>query len=192
MSLKSRQQSFEGEGEYVMVVDKNDQIVGEKPIGIVHKLGIYHRAVWVYIINQMEEMLFIKRSSALFTCPGVWTVPGEHVAFIETYQETAQRCMQEELGIDIPLDNWFHIAGPEFLVYNYTNGDGARLDNCFFDMWGSYYNGTDFKLDTTENTEWGYFSELSLVKWYQQAPQDFCSRQMEYIITEVFNKLKHQ
>ncbi len=53
------------------------------------------------IINEKNEILFIKRSTEKKTLPGAWSFPSGTVEDGENTYETAMREANEELGIDI-------------------------------------------------------------------------------------------
>lgn len=90
-----------------------------------HSLSMPHRGVWLYIVNENDELLLSKRTADTVTCPNTWNVQGEHTNFQETYLETAYRGLKEELGLSkarvasiVPL-----FKDPLFLdiVYNGPN-----------------------------------------------------------------------
>lgn len=86
-------------------VDKHDQVLGSITRGQAHAdRTLIHRAVDIIITNNHGQILLQKRSQNKDTCPGFWNVSaGGHVTFGQTYQEAAQRELQEELGINTPL-----------------------------------------------------------------------------------------
>eukprot|EP01121_Diplochlamys_sp_Union-15-3_P008262 TRINITY_DN2181_c0_g1_i1.p1 TRINITY_DN2181_c0_g1~~TRINITY_DN2181_c0_g1_i1.p1 ORF type:complete len:125 (-),score=11.15 TRINITY_DN2181_c0_g1_i1:261-635(-) len=107
-------------GPNIMIVDDNNQIIGSKPIGIAHRQGLYHRCVWIYVVNSKQESLLVRRSSSVNICSGKWFFPGSHLIYVETYQEAARRTGLEELSIDFTLENWQHLNGPVLITKNYT------------------------------------------------------------------------
>ena len=46
-----------------------------------------------------EDLLILKRTADTKTCPGEWTLVGEHCDEGETYEATVKRALKEELGI---------------------------------------------------------------------------------------------
>lgn len=83
----------------VVIVNDNDEIIGEMKKEEAHQKGILHRIVVVYVVNKKGEILvqnrtdgYIDHSSAGHVEPG------------ETYEQAARRELNEELSIkDVPL-----------------------------------------------------------------------------------------
>lgn len=67
-----------------------------------HKNGLWHRAVYAFIINDKKEVLLQKRSSNKKQWSDMWDVTvGGHVLVGEFGREALIRETKEELGIDI-------------------------------------------------------------------------------------------
>lgn len=64
-----------------------------------HNLRMPHRGVWLYIVNEHDQILMMKRPADAVTCPSTWNAPGEHTQFMETYADTAFRGLREELRL---------------------------------------------------------------------------------------------
>ena len=61
----------------------------------------YHKAVWIWIINENGELLVQKRSSLKKNFPNKWDMPSAgHVDAGETLLQACVRETKEELGID--------------------------------------------------------------------------------------------
>lgn len=70
-----------------------------------HRLGLLHRTVHVWVINDKKEVLLQKRSRHIRSHPGLWDISAAgHIAAGEGSLETAQREAQEELGLSLPLE----------------------------------------------------------------------------------------
>ena len=82
------------------VVDVDDQVVGVATRGDIHARGLMHRAVHVLVFNSQGSVLLQKRSLQKDQFAGMWdTSCAGHVESSQSYQETAPRELQEELGI---------------------------------------------------------------------------------------------
>lgn len=68
-------------------------------INAAHSNSIPHRGVWIYIVDENDELLLLKRSTETVTCPNTWGFPGEHTKHNESYLDTAYRGVLEELGL---------------------------------------------------------------------------------------------
>jgi 16S rRNA (adenine1518-N6/adenine1519-N6)-dimethyltransferase len=90
------------------VVDEHDQVIGQAPRSIVHRDRLLHRATHVLVFNSAGHVLMQLRSATKDEYPLCYTSSASgHVGAGETYDATAVRELQEELGI----------AGkPEFLT----------------------------------------------------------------------------
>ncbi|MCT4612520.1 MAG: NUDIX domain-containing protein [Clostridia bacterium] len=89
--------------EYVDILDELGNLTGEKiSKKEAHKIGLWHRSVWIYILNSNNEILLQKRADSKDAFPGVWdlSVAG-HVSAGETYEEAAVREISEEIGIEV-------------------------------------------------------------------------------------------
>lgn len=94
--------------ELLCEVDENDRLLGPRPRGELHRLGLRHRAVHILVFNGREELFLQKRSPAKDINPGLWdTSAAGHVDFGESYDGCARRELEEELGIAHPVDLGF-------------------------------------------------------------------------------------
>jgi 16S rRNA (adenine1518-N6/adenine1519-N6)-dimethyltransferase len=87
------------------VVDKNDRILRYARRSDVHGNNLRHRAVHILIFDQAGEVYLQQRSRWKDRHPLKWdSSAAGHVAAGESYEETARRELQEELGINVPLE----------------------------------------------------------------------------------------
>jgi isopentenyl-diphosphate Delta-isomerase len=110
----------------VVLVDKNDKILGLKEKFAAHKIPVpLHRAISIVIFNKdKSEMLISKRAEVKPTWPEFWTnAVCSHPYPNESYRTAAKRRLYEELGFRTPLKEVFK------LVYK------AEMDN---KVWGEH------------------------------------------------------
>ena len=110
----------------VVLVDKDDRIVGFKEKFAAHKIPvILHRAISIVIYNQdKSQMLITKRSAKKPTWPYFWTnAVCSHPYPGESYQKAAERRLYEELGFKTPIKEVF------WFIYE------AKMDN---KVWGEH------------------------------------------------------
>src|SRR6266508_2810891 len=87
------------------VVDKNDRILRYAQRSDVHGNNLRHRAVHILIFDQAGEVYLQQRSRWKDRHPLKWdSSAAGHVAGEESYDETARRELEEELGINVPLE----------------------------------------------------------------------------------------
>jgi len=85
------------------IVDEGDRVIGRAPRAEVHRLGLLHRAVHVFVFDAAGRVFLQKRSQAKDRQPGLWdTSSSGHVDSGEDYDTCAQRELQEELGVTLP------------------------------------------------------------------------------------------
>jgi 16S rRNA (adenine1518-N6/adenine1519-N6)-dimethyltransferase len=93
------------EDECLPVVDKNDRILRRARRSEVHGDNLRHRAVHMLIFDQTGAVYLQQRSRSKDRHPLKWdSSAAGHVATGERYEETAQRELEEELGINVPLE----------------------------------------------------------------------------------------
>jgi len=85
--------------EELDVVDAHDEIVGKASRDEVHKKGLLHRIVFVFLFDPEGRLYMQKRVASKDMYPNCWegSLSG-HVLSGETYKETAERELHEELG----------------------------------------------------------------------------------------------
>lgn len=59
--------------EQVVLVDKNDKVLGMMPKMEAHKKAILHRAFSVFIFNEKCQLLLQQRALDKYHSPGLWT-----------------------------------------------------------------------------------------------------------------------
>lgn len=96
---------YDNQEELFFHVDENDQVIGSITRGEAHAdPNLIHRAVDILLSNDQDEILMQKRSENKDVRPGHWTVSASgHVTYPETYEEAAEKELQEELGLNLPL-----------------------------------------------------------------------------------------
>lgn len=93
---------------------------GFENIDTVHRNGLIHMGGWIHIIDTSltsknePRILMIKRKNDLVTCPGKWSLVGEHAFRDESPLDTVRRGIKEELG-------------SRFLDYIDTHGSITKL-----------------------------------------------------------------
>ena len=88
------------------IVDINDTVVGQRTRRECNtNPGLIHRAAFVLVYNDRNQILWQKRSETKDVGAGQWvTSVSGHVSAGEEYEKTALREMQEELGIELPVE----------------------------------------------------------------------------------------
>ena len=122
----------------------------------VHKRGLMHRTVHIWLINDKEQLLLQKRVQNKRAYPLHWDISAAgHISAGESSLEAAQKEVREEIGLDIPSDQFRFLftIKQERLIH----GDDF-IDDEINDIYLVKYNGhtSDFKLgsDEVESVKW--------------------------------------
>jgi isopentenyldiphosphate isomerase len=85
--------------ELLQVVDEQDNPIGAETKDIIWREGLWHRVARVLVFNEVGELLMQQRGDKpLF--PFRWAESvGGHVGAGDTYEETAMREAEEEIGV---------------------------------------------------------------------------------------------
>lgn len=87
------------------VVDSHDRVIGQAPRSEVHRRGLLHRAVHIFVFNSRGQLLLQRRSAAKDQFPLCYTSSASgHVGSGETYDACAPRELEEELGLTSPIE----------------------------------------------------------------------------------------
>ena len=84
------------------VYTRDGKYLGTKPKSFCHSEnpGVYHKPVWIWIINDNNEVLVQKRAACKKNHPNKWDMPSAgHVIAGETSIKGAIRETYEELGV---------------------------------------------------------------------------------------------
>lgn len=95
---------WRAEDEMFDVVNERNEVLEQKPRFEVHRAGLLHRAVHIFVLNREEKLLLQKRSMYKDVAPGTWdSSAAGHLAVGESYDAAAEREIMEELGVRIEL-----------------------------------------------------------------------------------------
>lgn len=141
--------------DFVILVDMDDNEVGQLEKMEAHQKGLLHRAISVFICNTKGEWLLQRRAFGKYHSNGLWTnTCCSHPFPDETSHEAATRRLAEEMGLMADLKEIFWFTYKEPLDNELTEHE---LDHVFVGV-------TDElpKINTSEVNEWRYigFDEL--------------------------------
>jgi 16S rRNA (adenine1518-N6/adenine1519-N6)-dimethyltransferase len=96
------------------VCDAADRVIGQAPRGEVHRRGLLHRAVHIWVFNSRGELLLHRRSRHKDEYPLRFTSSASgHLNAGETYDAAAPRELAEELQLSGDLEFLVKLsAGP--------------------------------------------------------------------------------
>jgi 16S rRNA (adenine1518-N6/adenine1519-N6)-dimethyltransferase len=154
-------------GEIFDVVDENNQVIGQRPRGEVHAEKLRHRAVHIFVYNKRGELFLQKRSRWKDKQPRKWdSSAAGHVCAGDTYEITAPRELEEELGIAAPVEGLSEIPACRETGWEFVRIYRAR------------HNGP-FRLPPAEIESGGFFTIAQIARWIAARPQDFAKGFLE-------------
>ncbi|WP_028297545.1 isopentenyl-diphosphate Delta-isomerase [Olivibacter sitiensis] len=90
--------------ELVVLVDKNDEVLGYEEKMAAHEKGLLHRAFSIFVFDLQGRLLLQKRAQRKYHSGGLWTnTCCSHPRPDEDIEAAAHRRLKEELGFDCPL-----------------------------------------------------------------------------------------
>ena len=117
------------------IVDDNDIVVGNEERGVIHEKALLHRSVHIFVFNSKSELFIQKRSFNKSEHPEKYdSSAAGHLEVGESYDEGAQRELEEELGISPGLRKSLYVrACPEtegefVWLYTAVTDDEIRID----------------------------------------------------------------
>lgn len=97
--------------ENVILVNENDNEIGQAEKMAAHKEGKLHRAFSIFVFNDKKELMLQKREQHKYHSGGLWTnTCCSHPRPGEDLMDAAHRRLQEEMGFGCELKEIFHFT----------------------------------------------------------------------------------
>lgn len=153
--------------ELFTTYSREGAVTGLVPRNDVHKLGLWHKSVQVFIFDTDGSLLMQRRAADKDLYANLWDYSvGEHLVPDETQLDGAQRGLREELGIaSIDLEP----LGEQRWV---TIVDDEHADCEIQQAYRGLYSGP-LTLDPHEVAEVRYIGLTDLRPWVHARPNDF-------------------
>jgi isopentenyl-diphosphate delta-isomerase len=147
--------------ELLEFVDMKDHVLGTATRAEIHRRGLIHRAVHIFAFNDRGEIYIQRRSATKDRHPSkLDSSAAGHVDPGESYFETAQRELEEELGLRDEINEVLRISACEI------------TDNEHVVLYESVTSG--LPEPDSEEIQWGAFVEpAELTKSILENPDDF-------------------
>jgi 16S rRNA (adenine1518-N6/adenine1519-N6)-dimethyltransferase len=143
------------------VVDQNDRILRYARRSDVHGNNLRHRAVHILVFDQAGDVYLQQRSRWKDRHPLKWdSSAAGHVAAEESYEETARRELEEELGINIPLEKLLKLPA------------SARTQQEFVWLYRGEIPGNPI-VNRSEIETGAFFPPAIIDGWVSARPEDF-------------------
>ena len=167
----------------------------------IHRRGLIHTGVWMYIIDNQRRILLSKRGPSMVTCPNRWMLLGEHSMVGEELQpdQTVLRGVREEIeSFAVDDTRYFkrqhnlmtrnHGGNPVYFELDYGPQVGNRIDRQV-----TYFWLVEFRVEgeailqrmqnesllsrkrhSEESTLMRWVRIHELEEWLVKRPTDFC------------------
>lgn len=150
----------------VLLVDENDQLIGQMEKLETHEKGLLHRAFSILLFNDSGEMLLQQRALNKYHSSGLWTnTCCSHPYPNEVVLEAANRRLVEEMGIQAKLDFAFKFIYKAKLDHELTEHE---WDHVFLGK----YNGKP-KINPDQVNDWKWMNLGVLKKDISDNPQNY-------------------
>ncbi len=154
-------------GEIFDVVNEADEVIGQASRHDVHRKGLRHRAVHVFVCNEQGELFLQRRSRWKDVHPLRWdSSAAGHVDAGQDYDPTAERELLEELGIAAAVAPIGRVAA--------CHGTGWE----FVRIYRAEHQGP-FRLHPAEIDSGAWFTREQIDHWIAARPQDFATGFLE-------------
>ncbi len=151
----------------VILVDANDQSIGEAEKMYAHQHALLHRAVSLFIFNDKMEMLIQRRALGKYHSPGLWTNAAcTHPYPGETTHDAAIRRAREEMNLVIktvtPLFQFLYKEELEHGLWEH------EYDHVFYGITNVVPQPNE-----EEVADFKYVSMADLQEWVTREPEAF-------------------
>ena len=177
--------------ERLNIVDENDNIIGEDIRENVHKKGLLHREIWIFIYNKDLEILFQKRSSSKDTFPNKLDISiGGHVDMGHGYIDTAIKELKEEAGITAKKEELIYLGK---LKSKKCDPATKNTNNVLRKVFAYEFNGDlkNIKPKKDEITKFEFWPLKKLFKLTKKEKMRFTPLDWEEKIFPILNKIKN-
>lgn len=159
--------------EILPIINEKDEVIGKDSRKRIHEQKLLHREVYIYIINNQNEVLLQKRTDYKIWDHSV----GGHVPLNHTYEETAIMELFEELGLNIKQKELVEIGKERFFSPKTGNDRIAKIFIVKKEI-----KLEELKIDKAEVLEVKYFNKNKLEKLFEN--ENNTSSSMRKIINE--------
>lgn len=152
--------------EYVVLVNEQDQVLGQLEKIEAHELGLLHRAFSVLLFNDRGELLLQQRAAHKYHSPLLWTnTCCSHQRPNETTLMAAERRLKEEMGMSAPMQTAFKFRYKATLDQGLTEHE---LDHVLFG-----YTNQDPNINPEEVAAFRWISMAQLLQELQSKRDSF-------------------
>lgn len=152
--------------EQVILVNEKDEPIGLMGKMEAHEKGLLHRAFSVFVFNSKQEVLLQQRAACKYHSPNLWTnTCCSHPRAGETNQQAGERRLQEEMGLQVPLQEVFSF------IYKAPFDNGLTEHEYDHVLIG--YSDTQPQINPEEVASWKWLSLEAIKEDILQAPERY-------------------
>ncbi len=152
--------------EQVILVDKNDNVLGTMEKMQAHVKGVLHRAFSVFVFDKEGKLMLQRRALTKYHSPGLWTnTCCSHPRKDEITVDAAHRRLVEEMGFDCDLEKVFDF------VYKSDVGQGLT-EHEFDHVFVGYFNEQP-DINPEEVDSWKNVSLEEIEKDMDKNPENY-------------------
>jgi len=143
--------------EYLDIVDENNNLINLKKLrSEVHKKGLWHRTVHIYIFNEQKQFLVHLRSKDKDNNPNQWdTRFGGHVKVGENLKKTAIEELQEEISLKISGDELL-----EGQVFKRDEDSNKEFCNAYYYEYNDSLSNLNFNDGEVQKIRWMNINDI--------------------------------
>ena len=152
--------------EQVILVNEKDEPIGLMGKMEAHEKGLLHRAFSVFVFNSKQEVLLQQRAACKYHSPNLWTnTCCSHPRVGETNQQAGERRLQEEMGLQVPLQEVFSF------IYKAPFDNGLTEHEYDHVLIG--YSDAQPQINPEEVASWKWISLEAIKEDILQAPERY-------------------
>jgi len=152
--------------ERVILVNEKDEPIGLMGKMEAHEKGLLHRAFSVFVFNSKQEVLLQQRAACKYHSPNLWTnTCCSHPRAGETNQQAGERRLQEEMGLQVPLQEVFSF------IYKAPFDNGLTEHEYDHVLIG--YSDAQPQINPEEVASWKWLSLEAIKEDILQAPERY-------------------
>ena len=158
--------------EMLDTFDINGNLVGVQPRSFCHSEnpGVYHKSVWIWIVNSNKQILVQKRALTKKKSPGKWDMPvAGHIDAGESCLQGCVRETLEELGIKTKEDDFIFLK-------EFVKQSGWELVQVYLLKNDTKIEDVKLQTEEVEQVKWLDYDEFVKLLY----SDEFCNHAEEY------------
>ncbi len=130
---------------------------------VVHRDGLWHRTVHIWVVNGNREVLLQRRVESKENYPGLWDISAAgHISFGETSLEAAEKELFEELGITVDAGALHYVTS---IAREAVLNEGRYIDREWVDIYTLHreilLDSLILQAEEVADVRWASLGELS-------------------------------